>query len=71
MQDTILLWLKNNSNYNVVQDSINNTFDAILILKTINRVYNINGPRNKSQKNTDANVEDYVHCRSEQVGKLF
>ena len=35
---------------NVVQDSIKNTYGAIVLLKTINCTYNVNAPRKKSQK---------------------
>ena len=36
--------LHTNPNCNVVQDSINNTYDTIVLLKTINCTYNVNIP---------------------------
>ena len=37
----------------------------------INHTYNVNVPRNKSQKNADTNIEYTVCYRAEQAGKLF
>ena len=37
----------------------------------INHKYNVNVPRNKSQKNADTNIEYPVCYRAEQVGKMF
>ena len=62
--DTIVLWLHTNPNCNVVQDSINNTYDIIVPQKTINCTYNVNAPRNKSQKKSDTNIEDFVRYRA-------
>ena len=50
---------------NVVQYSINNMYDTIVLETTINRKYNVNIPKNKSQKNADANIEDSVRYRAE------
>ena len=63
--DTIVLWLHTNPNCNVVQDIINNTYDIIVPQITINCTYNINAPRNKSQKNGDTNIEDSVRNKAE------
>ena len=60
-----------NPNCYIVQDNINNTYDAIVLLTTINCEYNVNVPRKKLQKNFDANIEDSVYHRAEQVEKLF
>ena len=42
--------LHKNPNCNVEQDSINNIYNTIVIYRTINRTYNVDVPRNKSQK---------------------
>ena len=65
MYNKIVLWLHTNPNCNVVQDGINNTYDTIVLLKNINRMYNLNVPKNKSQKNADTNIEDSVCYRAE------
>ena len=65
MYDTILLWLHTNTNSNVVQDSIKNTCNIILLYTTINCTYNVNVERNKSQKNSDTNIEDSVRYIAE------
>ena len=65
MYDTILLWLHTNTNSNVVQDSIKNTYNIILLYTTINCTYNVNVERNKSQKNSDTNIEDSVRYKAE------
>ena len=52
---------------NVVQDSIKSTYDTILLWlnTTINCTYNVNVPKNKSQKNVDTNIEDSVSYKAE------
>ena len=54
-----------NPNCNVVQDSTNNAYDTVVLLKTINCTYNVNIPKNKPQNNTDTNIEDSVHYIAE------
>ena len=34
-------------------------------------MYNVNVPKNKSQKNADTNIEDSIRYKAEQVGQLF
>ena len=69
--DTIVLWLHTNPNCNVVQDSIKNTYHTIVLYTTLNRTYNLNILRKKSQKNADANIEYFVRYRAKTLGKLF
>ena len=57
--------LQTNPIFNVVQDSINNTYDTIVLQTAVNLTYNVNVPRKKSQKNVDANIEDSVRYRAE------
>ena len=57
--------LHTNQNCNVVQDSVQNTYDTIVLQTTINRTYNVNVPRKKLQINADANIEDYIRSRAE------
>ena len=57
--------LHKNPNYNVEQESIKNNHRKYLLQITINRTYNVNLPRNQSQKNSDTNIEDSVRYRAE------
>ena len=57
--------MNTNPNCNVLQDIINNTYDRIVLQTTINRTYNVNVPRNRSQTNTDINIEETELCRVE------
>ena len=50
---------------NVVQYSIKNTYDTIVLETTINCTYNVNAPKNKSQKNANTNIEDSVRYKAE------
>ena len=34
-------------------------------------MYNVDGPKNKSQKNADTNIEDSARYKAEYVGQLF
>ena len=56
-----------NSNSHIVQDSIKSTYNTILLWLhiTINRTYNVNVPKKKSQKNANQNIEDSVHYEAE------
>ena len=58
---------------NVVQDSIKSMYDTIVVSlnTTINHTYNINVPKNKSQKNADTNIEDSVRYKAESVAQLL
>ena len=57
--------LKTTPNCNVVQDSIKNVHDSIVLKKTTNCMYDVNILREKSQKDADTNIEDSVRHRAE------
>ena len=65
MYDTIVLWLHKNPNCNIVQDSIKNTYNTIVLYTIIDRTYNVNIPIKKSQTNADANIEDSARYKAE------
>ena len=57
--------LHTNPNCKVAQDGINNAYDTIIIYTTLNRTYNVDVSRKKSQKNAYACIEDSVRYRAE------
>ena len=54
-----------NLNCNVIQDSIKNTYNTIVLYTTLNGTYNVNAPIKKSHENSDTNIEDSVSYRAE------